>query len=145
LRAAQVGSRWPDRVAGVLLGLVLGIAVVAAFVFLGSEATIDAPRISGVEGGGQGDRQSRPPVVRVIGGAPPAAGPLRLDARQGERVRFAVDSDIPIEISVPGYGVHERVGTGRATIEFRAMRPGQYPVIVAQSKIAVATLRVAGR
>jgi hypothetical protein len=140
-----VGSRWPDRALGVLLGVVLGIAVVTAFVFLGSEDTIDAPRISGVEGGGLGDRQSRAPVVRVIGGAPPAGGPARLDVTQGRRARFAVDSDIPIEIAVPGYGVREPVGTGRATIEFRASRPGQYPVIVAQSKIAVATLRVERR
>lgn len=36
---------------GILVGLVLGVAVVAAFVFLGSEGTIDAPRISGVDSG----------------------------------------------------------------------------------------------
>jgi len=145
LRAA--GSRWPDRILGVALGVLLGIAVVVAFVFLGSEDTIDAPRISGVDGGGHrsGGRQPPPPVVRVIGGAPPASGPARLAARQGQRVRFAVDSDIPIEIAVPGYRVREQVGTGRETIAFRADRRGQFPVVVAQSKIAVATLRVARR
>jgi len=40
-----------DRTLGIALGLVLGIAVVAGFVFLGSEGTIDAPRISGVNTG----------------------------------------------------------------------------------------------
>lgn len=38
-------GRTAERVLGILLGLVLGIALVAAFVFLGSEETIDAPRI----------------------------------------------------------------------------------------------------
>lgn len=34
-----------DRIFGVLLGIVLGVAIVAAFVFLGSRSTIDAPSI----------------------------------------------------------------------------------------------------
>lgn len=34
-----------DRLIGVLLGLVLGVGIVTAFVFLGSEDTIDSPRI----------------------------------------------------------------------------------------------------
>jgi hypothetical protein len=36
-----------DRVIGILLGLLLGLAIVTAFVFLGSEDTIDNPDISG--------------------------------------------------------------------------------------------------
>lgn len=35
-----------DRVIGILLGIVLGVGIVTAFVFLGSEDTIDAPRIN---------------------------------------------------------------------------------------------------
>jgi hypothetical protein len=38
-----------DRTVGIVLGLVLGIAVVTGFVFLGSEGTVDAPGISGVK------------------------------------------------------------------------------------------------
>ena len=34
-----------DRVIGIVLGLVLGIGIVTAYVFLGSEETIDAPRV----------------------------------------------------------------------------------------------------
>lgn len=41
-------DRWVDWTVGIALGLVLGVAVVAAFVFLGSEDTVDAPSISGV-------------------------------------------------------------------------------------------------
>jgi hypothetical protein len=43
--------RWVDLALGVALGLALGIAIVAAFVFLGSEGSVDAPRISGVDTG----------------------------------------------------------------------------------------------
>ena len=39
-------SRRIDLAIGVALGVALGIAVIAAFVFLGSEDTIDAPRVS---------------------------------------------------------------------------------------------------
>jgi hypothetical protein len=44
-------SQGVDYALGIALGIVLGIAVVAGFVFLGSEGTIDAPRISGVDTG----------------------------------------------------------------------------------------------
>lgn len=43
--------RWIDLTLGIVLGLILGIAIVAAFVFLGSEGSVDAPRISGVDTG----------------------------------------------------------------------------------------------
>lgn len=34
-----------DRIAGILLGLAIGIAIVAVFVFVFSEDTVDAPSI----------------------------------------------------------------------------------------------------
>ena len=40
-------SRRVDLAIGVVLGIVLGIAIVSAFVFLGSEGSVDAPRVSG--------------------------------------------------------------------------------------------------
>jgi hypothetical protein len=36
-----------DRAIGILLGIVLGIAVILLFLFLGSRNTIDEPSISG--------------------------------------------------------------------------------------------------
>jgi hypothetical protein len=36
-----------DRAIGIVLGLVLGIAVILLFLFLGSRTTIDEPSISG--------------------------------------------------------------------------------------------------
>lgn len=42
--------RVADRVIGVTIGVLLGLAIVAAFVFLGSGQTIDDPDISGESG-----------------------------------------------------------------------------------------------
>lgn len=140
-------SRWLERAAGILLGLALGVGVVAAFVFLGSEDTIDSPRISGLEtaapppqrvkGGGPG----RIRAVRVGGGAPPATGPAQLAFRRGERARFRVLTDIPLAIEIPGYGISRTVEAGDV-VSFAADRAGQFPVIVLPSHINVATLRI---
>lgn len=43
-----------DWVIGIVLGIVLGLGVAAGFVFLGSEDTVDAPRIHGVDAGKPG-------------------------------------------------------------------------------------------
>ena len=80
-------------------------------------------------------------MVRVIGGAPPPSGPPRLDFKQGRKVRFRVVTDIPVGIEIPGYGVSETIDSD-STLSFRATRIGQFPVIVAASHIAIATLRV---
>lgn len=40
-----------DLVLGIVLGIVLGVCIVSAFVFLGSEGSIDAPRIKSVDTG----------------------------------------------------------------------------------------------
>jgi hypothetical protein len=55
-------SRRIDLVIGIVLGIVLGIAVIAALVFLGSEDTIDAPRLSTPE------RQDAGGAVRLPAG-----------------------------------------------------------------------------
>jgi hypothetical protein len=39
--------RASDRLIGIVLGILLGLAIVIAFVFLGSRDTIDAPSLSG--------------------------------------------------------------------------------------------------
>lgn len=139
--------RWLEWAAGILLGLALGAGVVAAFVFLGSEDTIDSPRISGLETAARpqqnevGGRPGRIRAVRVSGGAPPASGPARLAFHRGERVRFRVLTDIPLEIEIPGYGVSRTVQAGDV-VAFAAQRAGQFPVIVAPSHINIATLRI---
>lgn len=123
-----------------------------AFVFFGSEDTIDAPRISGIEltaedepgaasAGGPGPSRSPIATVRVRGGAPPATGPAQLEFRRGTTARFRVLSDAPVVIEVLGYGITETVESA-AVISFRASRVGQFPVIVSGSAIGIAALRV---
>jgi hypothetical protein len=121
---------------------VLGVGVVAAFVFLGSEETIDAPRLSN----GDGSSGTQPPaaglpIVRVVGGAAPAAGPAELEVQRGARARFRVVSDEPSVIGVPGYGIRRRVD-GSQVVGFRASRAGRFEVIVAGSGVLIASLRV---
>jgi hypothetical protein len=36
-----------DRLFGIVLGVVLGVAVIALFIFLGGQGAIDAPSVSG--------------------------------------------------------------------------------------------------
>lgn len=57
-------GRRADLVIGILVGIVLGLAVISGFVFLGSEGSIDSPRISGVDTGkpGQTTTQSEAPA-----------------------------------------------------------------------------------
>jgi hypothetical protein len=38
-------TSWRDRALGIFLGLLIGIAIVAVFVFVFSEDTVDAPSI----------------------------------------------------------------------------------------------------
>jgi hypothetical protein len=129
---------------GIGLGIVLGIGVIVVFVFVGSEGTIDAPRISGVDTGKPGSAAAdRVPLVLVRGGAPPPSGPARLQATHGDQVRFKLDTDIPIVIGVPGLGVSRSLDSGTSIVSFKATRPGLFPVIVTASHISVATLRVA--
>jgi hypothetical protein len=134
----------------VVLGLLLGIGVIVVFVFKGSESTIDAPRISGIDRGQSGAGSApggRAPLqlVRVIDGRPPPSGPVRLDFEQGGTARFLVNSNAPVAIEIPGYGVSRTLGQGRTVVAFAARKPGQYPVVVSDSMIDIATLRVARR
>ncbi len=142
-------SRWLDRIIGVVLGVALGLGVVVLFVFEGSEGTIDAPRISGIQnqgrsGSGGGGAQQLP-LVRIVDERPPASGPVLLDFKQGKAARFAVDTNTGVGIAIEGYGVDRILEPGRSVVSFPATKSGQFPVVVAESKISVATMRVAPR
>ena len=50
-----------DLLLGIVLGIVLGLAVISGFVFLGSEGSIDAPRIKGVDTGKSAPQGTTPP------------------------------------------------------------------------------------
>jgi hypothetical protein len=125
--------------------VILGVATITAFLFLGSEDTIDAPRLSGPGAGqGRGGGAAEIPVVRIEGGAPPPSGPARLGFEQGERVRFRVLTDAPTTIAVLGYGIERQVSSGER-VSFRARRPGQFPVVVADSRIGIASVTITPR
>lgn len=149
--SSERGRRRLDLAIGVALGLGLGVAVVVAFVFYGSEGTVDSPRISGVDTGKPAParpaprpRPSAPTVqtIHVIGGAPPSTGAPRLRFHRGERVRLRIDTDAPVAIEIPGYGIAEKFESG-AVVAFRARRAGQFPVVAAASHIGLAELDIA--
>jgi hypothetical protein len=136
-----------DRVLAIALGLVLGVAIVTAFVFLGSDQTIDSPSLGGHAGGRPGQRTtpSEPcaTTVQVIGGAPPTSGPAQLHCHQGDHVRIRIDSDAAVGVELLGYGIARTVEPGHpAEIDFTASKSGNFPLIVTASHIAVAEVRV---
>ena len=148
---------WRDRAIGIVLGVVLGAGVVAAFVFVLSDETVDAPSLSGVSTTAppkpakrQGSNQAPLPapssptaIVRVIAGAPPPSGPAELHYRKGETIGIRVISDSTLEVRVTGYGVRWTVGPDQSgTISFQASRTGTFALIVAGSHIDVARITV---
>lgn len=142
--------RWHDRVIGVVVGLILGVGIVTGFVFLYSEETIDAPSLSrnGEDGQAPGGRQGSPeppPVatVRVVDGLPPPGGPAELRYRRDEVVRLRVVSDSAVGVELLGYGIERAIAAGEpALIRFKASKPGDFPLVVAASRIDVARISV---
>jgi hypothetical protein len=139
-----------DRLIGVVLGIALGAGVITAFVFAGSDQTIDAPLLSTEGGkepaGGHGGEPRHPPpvaTIRIAGGAPPSSGPPQLRYQRGDRVRLRVVSDESLALELTGYGITRSVTAGEpAEIDFRASKRGSYALIVGASHIAVAQLRI---
>lgn len=149
-----------DRLIGILIGIVAGLVIVTAFVFLGSEDVIDDPGVSGkpasTVANGPAPKPkpkpkpdailpAEPPIatVRVIGGAPPAGGPAHLDYRRGAHVRIRVVSDTTVGIELVGNDVSGTVPAGRPTLlEFKASKPGNFPLILTASHIDIAQVRV---
>jgi hypothetical protein len=153
---------WGDRIAGVVLGLVLGVAIVAVFVFVFSEQTIDSASISqggsaatGSQTGGGGGHARRhqgggapkpssvTATVPVVGGAPPESGPAHVDADQGDNVTLTINPDGDVSVELIGYGITKTIPASTPTpISFKAARPGNFALINTATHIAVAQLRV---
>lgn len=148
-----------DRLIGIILGVLLGLGIVTAFVFLGSEQTIDAPGVSGNPGGhAHGHKHQNKPkpkpkpkpppqpkiaTVRIVGGAPPPSGPVHLDYPAGDHVRLRVVSDATVNVELVGLDLSGTVQVGQPTLlAFTAKKPGNYSLIVTQSHIAVAAIRI---
>jgi hypothetical protein len=82
------------------------------------------------------------PVIRVVGGEP-SGGPAELEFRKGERVRFAVVSDVEEEIHVHGYDIYAELVAGeRETISFLAEIDGVFEIELHGTGAPLADLRV---
>jgi hypothetical protein len=151
---------WGDRILGVVLGLVLGVAVVAVFVFVFSEDAIDSASLSqgnvGAAGGHAGNRttpnhrgggepkpESITAAVQIVGGAPPESGPAHVDASEGDTVTLKMNSDGAVTVELIGYGITRSVPASTPTrIRFTASHSGNFALINTATHIAVAQVRV---
>lgn len=154
---------WTERIIGIALGLILGVAVVVVFVFVYSEQTVDAPSISdhapkahrGDAKGAGRDKRLIPrepgasghptPVanVRIIGGAPPPSGPAQLHYRKGDEINLRLVSDETVQLQALGLGAGATVHAGQPVgWGFEASKTGDFPLVVATSHIDVATITV---
>jgi hypothetical protein len=153
-------SRWTDRIAGIVVGIVLGLGVLIYFVFVHSEGTIDAPKVN--EGKAESSIPAHPgspekpaeepkekpkkpkpvPVVRVIGGAPPTgSGPKQLHFTKGEKVCFEIETAEPFPFEIKGLGITQSIES-TSTISFKATKAGQFPVIATATLIGVADILI---
>jgi hypothetical protein len=155
---------WRDRIIGIVLGVVVGVGVIVAFVFFLSEQTVDAPSLSGTRpaaganhgGGGtrqrhQGPGQSQQPgtpeivTVRIIDGGPPPSGPAELQYKTGDEIRLSVLSNTSVDVELTGYDLARTIPADEPTeIDVRAKRPGTFALILADSHIDVARISVTG-
>ena len=151
---------WGDRIVGVVFGLALGVGIVAIFVFVFSEQTIDSASISptgtatttreppsGAQHQGGGNSAAKPAsvegTVTVLGGAPPESGPAHVDAHEGDTVTLTIDSDGAVSVELIGYGITRSIPASSPTpIRFKATHAGNFALINTATHIAVAQLRV---
>ncbi len=101
------------------------------------------PAEGGSSPGGKPRKKPKPvPVVKVIGGAPPTgSGPKQLSFKQGEKVRFEIDTDEPFGFEIRGLGITKSI-EAPSVISFKATKAGQFPVIATATVIGVADLLI---
>lgn len=149
-RPARRGRRL-DLAVGIALGIVLGVAVISAFVFLGSEDTIDAPRISGADtgnpfqatptGSALSEEASVPTIV--IRNGEPVGGVRELEFSAGDEIRFRVRSDVADEVHVHGYDLSKAVTAGgTVSFSFPADLEGIFEAELEERGTQIAELRV---
>jgi hypothetical protein len=137
-----------------LLGAALVVAAVVLFLVLQDDGGNDAPSTGGGntkakaqsndgEGGAPAkSRKSSLPKIQIRDGKP-VGGVETLEFVAGERIEFAVDSNVADEIHVHGYDVEEEVGAGgTARFDFPATIEGVFEVELHHSGEQIAELRV---
>ena len=139
------GKRWA------LLGLVVAIAV-AAFVIAqpGGDDKSKKKTASTAQATATGATATKPaappaPVftqIQVKGGKP-VGGIKEITVRQGERVRFQVNSDVADEVHVHGYDFMKDVPAGGSVrFDFPAKLSGGFEVELEHRKEQIAELKV---
>jgi len=142
------------------LGAALLIAAIVLFVVLqdgddegaaggggygGAAATEDrAQRGAGEEAEGTAPEPARPSIPTVVvRDGEPVGGVARLEFSAGERIRFAVRSDVVEEVHVHGYDFEVAVTPGApARFDFAATIEGLFEVELHGSGVQIAELRV---
>jgi hypothetical protein len=87
----------------------------------------------------------RTPAIEriVLRGGKPVGGVKRLEYESGERVRFAVRSDVADEVHVHGFDIQKDVpANGSVRFGFPADIEGVFEVELHHSEITIAELRI---
>jgi hypothetical protein len=110
----------------------------------------EAPREAGATAGdgesGNGrarERRANPSVTIVVKNGKPVGGVKRLEYKKGQRVRFAVESDVSDEVHVHGYDRTSFVNAGgRVRFNFKANLEGVFEIELESRHVQIAELRV---
>jgi hypothetical protein len=87
-------------------------------------------------------RAKKPPTIVVRGGSP-VGGVKKLEFKSGERVRFAVRSDVGDEVHVHGYDRSSVVQAGgQVRFDFKANLEGVFEIELERRGVQIAELRV---
>jgi hypothetical protein len=138
-----------SRAARIGIVAVALVVAVAAFVALrpGDEGPGDGSTATAPDGATTGAAPAAPrakpiPLVRLRRGRP-AGGRAEIEARRGERIRFAAVSDVDDELHVHGYDLTRRLPAGRrVTVSFAARLEGAFEVESHDFERQVAVVRV---
>jgi hypothetical protein len=138
-----------------LIGLAALAAVIVLFVVLaggdddggdGATTTAQTQPATGATGPAetQQPKPSKPAVERiVVEGGEPRGGVKELSFKSGDRVRFAVKSDVADEVHVHGYDIKKDVAAGGSVrFSFPASIEGVFEVELEGRKEQIAELRV---
>jgi hypothetical protein len=114
-------SRWTDRALGIVVGIALGLGVLVYFVFVHSEGTIDAPKISGAEAGqtaGEGSGGALPGEgSQTQPGSSEESGQSGTGTKPGSRAGTTTQSEaVPV---VKVIGGAPPVGAGAKQLHFK--------------------------
>lgn len=89
--------------------------------------------------------RSQPPEIPriVVRDGRPVGGVVRLEYENGERVRFAVHSDVADEVHVHGFDITTDVpANGSVRFEFAASIEGVFEIELERARIEIAELRI---